>query len=357
MRDLATFDFVVLTSGDKNTTGLRFYLEQLNKLDLIGANVNRLRAIIIPVTEEANNYLNTLSFKNLTDRLDKVQVIINRSKSIYATEPRAFNLGLLSALKDPSKYIVFTHETDVILDPNLLSYYLWLFTTAHNPEIIGGVTFKTNTLRRAPSDKVKMFYADDVYLRGTCFKTEAILGTGPFDEYLIYRAFEFDFASRMSHHDGWLIRSGKEDNTFLRLGPTNLNASYAKLAFLKKQSLVWHAKKWYKHGLLFEDAPNGASCFLRFGTYEAAADAETLRALFRINITKRKERFEFIYSDIPTKKAIEVSSSFIKKPFGTFQSQKLLTEYPIILNNTNIQTHVNEKLEYPNLLWEAAHVY
>jgi len=357
--------FIITCGSDKET--LKFNLDRINKLSKENTDIEEIIVYFMVVGTKAN-YLRNATFRSeFLDKLTNIKYFYIKGRCNNATPSRACNYGLDAALDGPADYLVFLNDSDTILDKNLLQYYSWLFKTAHNPDLIGAVSLSDRAAMGKPAPKiVKMFYADDVYLRGACIKREAAITTGPFDELLLVTGYEVDFFNRMTHHNGWLVRLGKEPNTFIKFGDEFVSENHKKLHFVKKQNLVWFARKWDNNGVWPDEQDKGiiSTCFVRKGTfYEEGGSkgANHFYDKFILNdsqIDQTRKRLEIIYNDKAIIKAVEMSECFIKKPIGKFTVHGVLDTGAKIYNKRDILTHVDCKLEYwDTLQWKPKEVY
>lgn len=357
MQNLRTIDFIILCNDAKKEKTLDFCLEQINNLSTAETRFKKIRAILVPVGENSEYLRLPTTKKHLNSKFENIEIRVPNGKTINSTEPRAWNYGLYTSLTtgDPT-YISFLYETDVIQTNKLLSYYMWLFESSHNPDVVGAVTISDNVgYNRIIPQKIKMWYADDIKLRGSCYKTEALRLIGPFDESLIYYSYQFDYSSRLTHHCGYLCRIGKDDNTFIKFGPENLTENHNKISILKKQSFVWYSRKWSNKGII-KGVKKGTipTTTLRHNTFTSGEEftVSKFKDQLKIDETGTRNRISYIIEDMATIKAIEVSKSFMKKPYGKFQTEAIYRDGICIHNNNHIQTHINCVIEYPELLWK-----
>jgi len=360
-----SFAFIVLCGSKTSESKLHYCLDRINQLEIKNLdNILDIYVYLVPVSEDGN-HIKGKKFQEYASTLININIIPVTNNTNYATEARAFNYGMDAFLEGPAQYVVCLHETDIILDLRLLEYYMWLFSTAHNSDVIGAVAPSSNVgFSTEPPTKVKMWYADDVYLRGVCIKRQAVKDTGPFDEMFLYRFFEFDFFSRMSHHAGWLTRIGKEKESFLQLADPDLTPDFRKMSFLKKQSMVWFAKKWHYKGVWEKPNPEGnkSNCCVRKNTfYTDGRRGNNFFDKFKLSKEEKKavvNRQEILYSDKAIKNAINMSKSFKKKPLGHFTLPGTFELGVRIHNHQGIQTHVRCQLEHwDDLLWTPELVY
>jgi len=165
----------------------------------------------------------------------------------------------------------------------------------------------------------------------------------------------------MVHHNGYLARIGKEDNTFIKFGGPNLTPDHKKLSVLNKQCLVWYARKWHNKGL-WPDETKRCNCYVRTNTF---SNIETSIKPFvdKFVLTEEEQsrtvkRFETIYNDAAIKAAVKQSKAFTKDPIGDFSVKQGFGGGPLIKNNTAIQTHIHCDLKYwDDLLWKIKAVY
>jgi hypothetical protein len=351
--------FVVLCGGDNSQKHLEYFLSRLNVLNKEGTNINEIYVYLVSVSDKGD-HIKKPKFKAFKSSFENLTIHVVLGSTKYATEPRAYNYGLDCAMDSPADYFVFLHENDVIVDKNLLDYYMWLFNSAHNPEVIGAVNFSSNTSKKEVPTKVKMWYGDDLYLRGACFKRAAIKSTGPFDESILYRYFEWDLFNRMIHHNGWLTRIGKEDNKFIKFGGVNLTKDYHKLSILTRQSMVWFARKWHHKGLWPEEREK-VNCYVRTNTFYDNLSVKLFTDKFLLTKDEEEEtlkRFKMIYEDTAIKSAVDMSKTFTKKPIGHFVVDHTFKGGHLVKNNTGIQTHIHSDIKYwDNMFWNAKGVY
>jgi len=364
-KKMKTIAFIVRCGSDKET--FLFNMDRINKLSKEKTDIEEIIVYLVAISEKARYLRHKVFREKSLDPMTNIQFKYVTGYCNNATPPRACNYGLEAALDGPADYFVFLNDTDTIMDKNLLQYYSWLFKTAHNPEVIGAVTFSNRTAMRSPIPvHAKMFYADDVLLRGTCIKREAALVTGPFDEQLIYASYQMDYFSRMSHHNGFLVRLGKEENNFIKFGEGDISDNHKKLSFLKKHSLVWYAKKWHNKGIWADEKEKGvvATCLVRKNSFYNPNQEKNGKYFFDLfKLTDRqkdriKERIEILYSDPAIKYAVDCSKSFVKKPLGHFTYPELLIDGAKIHNRKDLLTHVDCRLEYwKTLQWKPKKVY
>jgi hypothetical protein len=362
---MKTLAFILTCGSDKET--VKFSLERINKLSKEKTDIEEILVYFVVVDKKAAYLRSTVFRKTYLDTLTNFKYYYVTGKGNNATPPRACNYGLDAALDGPADYFVFLNDNDIIMDKNLLQYYKWLFDTAHNPDVIGAVSFSSNAAMGKPAPNVvKMFYADDVYLRGTCIKREAAINTGPFDELLLTSGYEVDFFNRMTHHNGWLVRLGKEENSFIKLSEDPVSSNHEKLRFVRKQSLVWFARKWQNKGIWPDEQENGvvSTCFIRKNTFYDPGDTKSAQSFFdkfvltEAQIEATRERLKILYEDESIKNAVKVSECFIKKPIGNFTKHSVLDSGVKIYNKRDILTHVACNLEYwDTLQWKPKEVY
>lgn len=358
---MKTIAFLLTCGSDKDT--VKFNLERINKLNTEGTDFEEILVYFMIVDKKAF-YISNRSFKEYLATLKNIKCKYVSGGCFGATPPRAYNYGLFYALKGPADYFVFLNDNDTIVDKNLLKYYEWLFKSAHNPDVVGAVSFSTNNaMGKPPSDLVKMFYADDVTLRGTCIKREAIITTGPFDELLITYGHEIDFFSRMTHHNGWLTRLGKEPNTFIEFSKEPISNDRKKLEFIKKQSLVWYARKWQNLGV-WPDETETTNCYINKSMFLDKNEDRTIKTFLDLfvlteeQIEKTRARLKVIYEDKTIIYAVRSSEAFIKKPIGKFTIHGILDKGVLIYNKKGILTHVECDLQYwKTLKWKPKEVY
>ena len=365
-KSMESIAFVILCGSEAKTKRLHTCLERLTVLEKENTPIENVFAYLVDVNEEAS-YIKKPAFKKWAAELEGVTVVPVNGNTRNATEPRAYNYGIDAMLEGPADYVVFLHDTDLILDKNLLKYYMWLFSSAHNPELVGAAAFSTSPrMREGPHKHTKMWYADDVYLRGVCIKRDALVATGPMDEMLIYRSFEWDFFSRMIHHVGYLTRLGKEPNKFIKFGGPDLTEDHKKMSILQKQSVVWIARKWHHKGRWPEETKDVSyNCYVRKNRFYLhgtnTPPAQKFFDKFVLNDDQKarlEERLKALYADSVINKTIEVTPTFVKKPLGHFTLPETFNKGVSIKDNPGIQTHVKCELEYwDDLLWEAKKVY
>lgn len=358
--------FIISCGSDKEI--FKFNLERINKLNKENTDIEEIFVYLMVVGSKAA-YIRTKVFKEkFLDTMTNLKIQYVPGRCHNATPPRACNYGLDKAIEGPADYFVFLNDNDTIIDKNLLKYYTWLFKSAHNPDVVGAVTMSDRVaMKNQPIPKnVKMFYADDVYLRGACIKREAAITTGPFDELLLTEGYEVDYFNRMIHHNGWLVRLGKEPNTFIKINEDPISMNHEKLRFVRKQSLVWFARKWQNNGVWPDEQEKGitSTCFVRKGTFYDSGDNKGARHFYeKFNLTEAqieqtRKRLETVYADKAINQAVGVSTCFIKKPIGKFTIHGILDSGVKIYNKQGILTHVDCKLDYwDTLQWKPKEVY
>jgi len=147
--------FVVLCGSDKSKSALEFCLQRLDKLETEKTDISDIYVYLVRISEKGK-YVHNKTFKEHVKSFENLKVFSVTGSTEYATEPRAYNYGIHAALDSPADYFVFLHETDIITDKNLLEYYMWLFDTAHNPEVVGAVAFSSSTPAKEQPKHVKM---------------------------------------------------------------------------------------------------------------------------------------------------------------------------------------------------------
>lgn len=352
--------FVVLCGSESSQKRLEYCLSRLNSLNKEGTNIHEIYVYLVSVSDKGT-HIKKPKFKEFKKSFDNLDIHVVLGASNHATEPRAYNYGIDCALEGPANYFVFLHETDIIVDRNLLDYYMWLFNTAHNPEVVGAVGLSSSAANKEVPTKVKMWYGDDVYLRGVCIKRSALKSTGPFDESILYRYFEWDFFSRMIHHNGWLTRIGKEENKFIKFGGVNLTPDYRKMSVLTRQSMVWMARKWHHKGI-WPNERGKINCYIRTNTfYNEGTPIRNFTDKFVLSDAEKEatlKRFKLVYEDSAIVNGIKMSKTFTKKPIGQFAIDYAYDGGVNIKNHVGIQTHIHNVIEYwDNMLWEAKGVY
>jgi len=357
--NIESIAFGILCAKGKTNSPLHILLERLELLIRDDHPIKDIRVYLQPVTKEANRYITSAAFgRELVQKYKTLKIIPLTDYDKYPTEPRAYNRLLVSMVEHKPTYLVFLHEDDVIINSKLLKYYHWLFATAHNPDLVGAVTFSDNVVYNKEEIYTKMWYADDVRLRGTCIKLQAALDTGLFDESLIYRTFEYDYFSRMLFHAFYLIRAGKEPNKFIQFGEPDVSEDHKKLAFVERQSKIWFAHKWHAGGFWKNLEQN---CFIKQATFKTPQNV-TFGTLIKpfIPTEASKKRRELRLEDIKADNVIMFSlaklPSVIKKPPEKFFSRATSPFLPH--NDKRIIERMHCTLEYhENLLWKPKKLY
>jgi hypothetical protein len=353
-----TITFNIIVTDQKSFTHLDFCLDRLNKLDTSKSMIDKVFVTLTPSNIGARRVRYNDNIAKLNEKYENLTIQYNTDRGINTIEARLCNLGVEHFLQGPTEYLVFLHDTDIVTDVNLLSYYSWLFESAHDPSLVGAVTLSSNVTKGKPSKFAKMWYADDAYLRGTCFRRDAVIDNGPFDESFVLRAFEFDYSSRMVHHLGWLLRVGKEPNSFIKFGEVTLFDDYNKIKFLKKQDFVWFVRKWHNKGVWHKRYSEqiNATSKVRQKTFGKGTEGTEFVALFdktSEQVRETVERIDRLYSDKIVNQAISVSDSMHKKPIGKYTIVGVVDRHNLCYNDTGLLTHVVIENEYhKDLLWK-----
>lgn len=346
---MSSLAFVIMCGkGEENRNSYRNLLKSIDELN-IPPNLQKLYVMPMKIDPESR-YIEKNRQKY--DQYKNFEVYpITEYKTSNAIEPRLYNYALDFILRRPIDYVVFLHARDLITNNKLLVYYMWLFNSSHNPDKIGAVTFKEMLFKKVnPPKNIKMWYADDVFMRGACIKTSTIRETGPVDEYLQYKLFELDFMNRIVFHTLSMIRIGKETNKFIKFTTKNINKATDRLESIKKPIFIWFAHKWNKRGAYSD----GAVCRIQGESFYGEKDNKTIEdfiSLFEDTAYRQKllvTRYAALQEDEPTKCAITVSKAFNKKNIPVYLDKQGFYD-----TKCDTQVYNKKEIKYVDLLWDA----